>query len=354
MKRVHIAASSEYDVVIGAGLFREAGAHFAEAVGRGGSVAIIAGAQVAAIYAEPLADALRGAGYAVHVFTYPGGEGRKTLATYEEILRFLSEKRMTRGDTVAALGGGTTGDVAGFAAATYQRGMKLVQLPTTYLAAVDSSVGGKTAVNLDAGKNQVGCFYQPRLVLCDTDAFATLPERERVSGMGEIVKYGVLGGEALFALVENADSAAVDEALIARCVGIKSRYVAADEFDTGARMLLNFGHTVGHAIEKCSAYTVPHGHAVAAGMAIISRAAAARGICGASLPARLAAALERHGLPTGTDIPAASLCRAALSDKKLSAGRLRLIVPEEMGKCRVEEIAPEALVDWLNAGGVPC
>ncbi len=354
MKRVHIAASSEYDVVIGAGLFREAGAHFAEAVGRGGSVAIIAGPQVAAIYAEGLSEALRGAGYAVHVFTYPGGEARKTLATYEEILRFLSEKRMTRADTVAALGGGTTGDVAGFAAATYQRGMKLVQLPTTILAAVDSSVGGKTAVNLDAGKNQVGCFYQPRLVLCDTKAFVTLPERERVSGMGEVVKYGVLGGEELFSLVENADSSTVDEALIDRCVGIKSRYVAADEFDTGARMLLNFGHTVGHAIEKCSAYAVPHGHAVAAGMAIISRAASARGICGATLPARLAAALDKHGLPTGTDIPAEALCRAALSDKKLSGGQLRLIVPEEIGKCRVEEIAPEALSEWLKDGGVPC
>ena len=353
MKKVHIAASSEYDVIIGAGLCREAGAHFAEAVGCGGSVAIIAGAQVAALYAEALSEALRGAGYAVQVFTYPGGEAHKTLATYEEILRFLSEKRMTRGDTVAALGGGTTGDLAGFAAATYQRGMKLVQLPTTYLAAVDSSVGGKTAVNLDAGKNQVGCFYQPRLVLCDTDFFATLPERERVSGMGEIVKYGVLGGEELFSLIENG-SAAVDDALIARCVEIKSEYVAADEFDTGARMLLNFGHTVGHAIEKCSDYAVPHGHAVAAGMAIISRAAAARGICGADVPARLAAALERHALPISTDIPAEELCRAALSDKKLSGGQLRLIVPEGIGKCRVEPVAPGALGEWLRDGGVPC
>lgn len=354
MKKLHIAASSEYDVLICGGLLNAAGGYFAEAVGYGGKVAIIAGEQVTALYADALGTALRSAGYEVHTFSFPGGEGCKNLATYEHILRFLSDNHFTRSDTVAALGGGTTGDLAGFAAATYRRGMKLIQLPTTLLAAVDSSVGGKTAVNLDSGKNQVGCFYQPHLVLCDTTTFATLPERELKSGMGEIVKYGVLGGEELFSLIERGSNGIKDEELIARCVEIKRGYVTADEFDAGARMLLNFGHTVAHAIEKCSDYTVPHGFAVAAGMAIIARAASTRGICDASLPARLCAVLERLGLPTATDIPADALCAAALSDKKLSGGQLRLIVPEAIGRCRVQPIAPETLVDWLYDGGVPC
>lgn len=352
METVHITASREYDVHLGAQLLPRVGELFKAAVGEGRRVALIAGERVMALYGERVRAYLCAAGYEVHCMSCPGGEKNKTLATYEQILRFLSERRFERSDVLAALGGGTTGDVAGFAAATYRRGMRLVQLPTTLLAAVDSSVGGKTAVNLDAGKNQVGCFYQPELVVCDTSVFATLPEREVKSGMGEVIKYGMLADEALFAMLERADATLPDERVIARCVEIKGGFVAGDEFDTGRRMLLNFGHTVGHAIEKCSDYILPHGCAVAAGMAIVTRAAATRGICPAKTARRLEKLLGKYALPTAADYSAVQLCAAALSDKKLSGGRLNLIVPERVGGCRIENIAPSELGAWLADGGV--
>lgn len=351
MKTVHISVSREYDVHIGEGLLSSAGELFKTGVGEGCSVAIAAGEHVNALYGERLGAALGAAGYKVHYFTYPGGEGYKTLATYEKLLAFLSERHFCRSDVVAALGGGTTGDLAGFAAATYQRGIGFVQVPTTLLAAVDSSVGGKTALNLPTGKNQVGCFYQPRLVLCDTATLSTLTATEIKSGMGEIVKYAMLSGEGLFEALEREGEACVNENTVGECVKIKSAYVAEDEFDTGRRMLLNLGHTIGHAIEKCSAYTVPHGYAVSAGAAMITRAASVRGICADGVSHRLDALLTALGLPTGSDYAAEELYNAALSDKKLNGGKLKLIVPEKIGQCRIEPIAPEELLKWLKAGG---
>ena len=183
-------------------------------------------------------------------FPYPGGEHCKTLATYAALLDFLAAHRLSRSDLIVALGGGVTGDLAGFAAATYQRGIPFVQVPTTLLAAVDSSVGGKTAVNLASGKNQVGCFYQPSLVLCDPDTLRTLPPEEYRNGCAEVIKYAVLRSEPFFSELRTAPVSAQVEHVIATCVSMKRDLVAADEFDRGSRQLLNLGHSFGHAVEK--------------------------------------------------------------------------------------------------------
>ncbi len=352
MTTIHVKASREYDVIIERGILDRAGDEIRRVNDRGSTAAIVAGERVAALYGERLAASLERAGYRVVSFVYPGGEQYKTLETYARLMDFLSREHFTRTDLVAALGGGVTGDLAGFAAATYQRGTAFAQIPTTLLAAVDSSVGGKTAVDLPSGKNQAGCFYQPCAVLCDPDTLSTLPEAEFANGCAEVVKYGVLGDAELFAALERGGVHPQLERVIARCVEMKRDIVEEDEFDTGRRLLLNLGHSVGHAIEKCSGFAVPHGSAVAIGTVVIMRAAAARGICPMSALERTAALLKKCGLPTGTEYTADELSRAMLSDKKIAGGRLRLVVPEDIGRCRIVPAAADELPGWLRDGGI--
>lgn len=352
MKKIHVAASREYDVLIERGILDAAGEETARCAPRARFAAVIAGERVFSIYGARLCAALERAGLEPAVFTYPGGEGCKTLETYEAILNFLAQRRFGRSDAVVALGGGVTGDMAGFAAATYQRGTALVQIPTTLLAMVDSSVGGKTAVNLGSGKNQVGCFYQPYAVLCDPDTLDTLPEAEYKNGCAEVIKYGVLGSEGFFEELKATPAAGQAEHVIETCVTMKRDIVAADEFDTGKRMLLNLGHTVGHAVEKCSGYEISHGCAVAIGMAVIARAAAKRGICTADTAARITDILKAYGLPVETEFTAEALYGAMLADKKISGASVRLIVPEGIGRCRIETVPAAEMREWLRDGGI--
>ena len=352
MTSIHVNASREYDVIIERGILDRAGDELRRVNPNGRIAAIVAGERVAALYGARLAASLERAGYGAVSFVYPGGEKYKTLETYAALMDFLSREHFTRGDAVAALGGGVTGDLAGFAAATYQRGAAFVQIPTTLLASVDSSVGGKTAVDLPTGKNQAGCFYQPCAVLCDPDTLKTLPAAEFANGCAEIVKYGVLGDAALFASLERDGVASQVERVIARCVEMKRDIVEEDEFDTGRRMLLNLGHSVGHAIEKCSGFAVPHGSAVAVGMVVIMRAAVKRGICPAAAAERTERLLAQLGLPTLTAYPADELSRAMLSDKKMTGERLKLIVPEDIGRCRIVPAAADELTGWLRDGGI--
>ena len=231
-----------------------------------------------------------------------------------------------------ALGGGVTGDMAGFAASCYLRGVPFVQLPTTFLAAVDSSVGGKTAVDLRAGKNLCGAFHQPSLVLCDTDTLSTLPAEIFADGAAEALKAGLLCDETLFAKMETGKYQAEIAPIIGRCVEIKAQLVEEDERDTGARQLLNLGHTMGHAAEKISNFSLSHGHAVAMGMAAMARAAERLGICGPCSD-RIAAALMKNGLPAICPYGAEDLVSAALSDKKRSGGKINLVLPKRIGEC---------------------
>lgn len=351
MKTVHIDASKSYDVRIGRGLLDDCGRQIAERV-RCASAAVVADDTVYALYGERVCASLEAAGVRTVCYVFPHGEKSKNLLEYAKILNFLAENRVTRADALIALGGGVTGDLAGFAAATYQRGIPFVQVPTTLLAAVDSSVGGKTAVNLASGKNQVGCFYQPSLVLCDPDTLRTLPPEEYRNGCAEVIKYAVLRSEPFFDALRAEPVSAQVEHVIATCVGMKRDLVAADEFDRGSRQLLNLGHSFGHAVEKCSDYAVPHGCGVAIGMAIIARAAAKRGICTDDTCAQILALLRQYGLPTETAFTRDALTDAARSDKKIADGKLHLIVPERIGRCRIETIPAADIPAWLADGGI--
>ncbi len=350
MIKVHVAASREYEVLIERGLMVRAGRLVSQASGAKKAL-IVSDDNVYPLYGKMLESSLQRAGIEAESLVFPHGEQTKCLANYEKILTRLSARRLGRSDAVVALGGGVIGDLAGFAAATFQRGMELVQVPTSLLAAVDSAVGGKTAVNLPTGKNQVGCFYQPALVLCDTDCLETLPEREYKCGAAEVIKYAVLRDEAFFEGLMAAPISLQPEAVIERCVAMKRDLVAEDEFDRGSRQLLNLGHTIGHGVEACSGFQVLHGQAVAIGMAAISRAAVKKKLCGEESLQRLLRLLDKYGLPTELEYSVEELYSAILADKKLSSGRINLIIPEKIGRCRIESRPVEEMRDWLAAGG---
>ena len=351
MTKIRITASRDYDVAIGEGLLDRAGELVKEVIGPC-TAAVVSDDTVFSLYGERVLCSLEKAGFQTLSVVFPHGEQNKTLATYGTVVNALCDNHLTRGDAVIALGGGVVGDLAGFAAATYQRGIALVQIPTTLLAMVDSSVGGKTAVDLDAGKNQAGCFYQPSLVLCDPEALSTLPEEEYRCGCAEVLKYGVLGNEPFFKELETRHVRGQTAHVIETCVKMKRDIVADDEFDRGQRRLLNLGHSIGHAIEACSDFSVLHGEAVAAGMAIIARAAAAKGYCAAGVPKRIEKALAAYGLPTGTDYPLEALTAAAGTDKKLVGKTMHLVVPYAVGDCRVISIDAADMRGWMRAGGV--
>ena len=304
-----------YTVTIGPGLLERCGMFLGKSL-EPCHVAVISDSNVAPLYLQRTKDSLEKAGFAVSSYIFPAGEESKNLATLSGILEFLAGERLTRTDCVAALGGGVTGDMAGLAAALYLRGVRYIQLPTSLLAAVDSSVGGKTAVDLSAGKNLAGAFLQPAAVLCDTDCLGTLTPEFFADGAAEAIKTGVLCDEDLFALFEGpplSPASPVLPEIIARCVRYKAGVVERDEKEQGERKLLNLGHTVGHAIEKCSGFTIPHGHAVAAGMAVMAQAAEALGWTQQPVAARIAACLEKNHLPTGTDFSPEALAEAALT-----------------------------------------
>ena len=256
---------------------------------------------------------------------------------------------MTRTDVIVALGGGVVGDLAGFAAATYMRGIPYIQVPTTLLAAVDSSVGGKTAIDLDAGKNLVGVFYQPKLVLCDYTVLEALPPRIFVEGCAEVIKYGMIADKELFYMMGNESQSDLEE-VVSRCVEIKSDIVREDEFENGTRKMLNFGHTVGHAVEKLSNYNISHGKAVAIGMAIETMAAVRMGKCGINCYRELVDLLHKYGLPYTTRYSADDLSKVALSDKKRSGGKITLIVPEEIGICSLLDVEVNELKNIIESG----
>ncbi|HWR24127.1 MAG TPA: 3-dehydroquinate synthase [Feifaniaceae bacterium] len=349
MRTVPIRTSRSYDVLIGGGLLKDAGRALLTVQPKC-TVALVSDATVDRLYGDAAANFLSEAGYAVERFSFPAGEASKNIHTLSNLLEFMGEKRITRTDCVAALGGGVTGDLAGFAAAVYLRGIRYVQLPTTLLSAVDSSVGGKTGIDLSAGKNLAGAFYQPSLVLCDTDTLYTLPEEVFRDGLSECIKYGVIWDADLFRRFSEPLSGEALEAVIARCVAIKGEIVREDEFELGVRRLLNFGHTAGHAVETCSGYAIPHGHAVAVGMAVVARAAYRRGLCAKDCRDEILWMLGRNALPTRSPYPADALYEAALADKKRRGGSISLIVPREIGRCEALEFPVSEVFSFFNDG----
>ena len=349
IRTIQVHTAPAYEVSIGGGLLHTCGQRLREVLAPC-RVAVITDSTVAPLYLKTVTGSLEGAGFTVCSYTFPAGEGSKNFTTLAAILEFLAEQHLTRTDCVAALGGGVTGDMAGFAAACYLRGIRCVQLPTTLLSAVDSSVGGKTAIDLAAGKNLAGAFLQPTAVLCDTDCLRSLPAEVFADGAAEAIKTGVLDDEGLFVLFEDGTLTTAPDEVIARCVRYKAGVVERDEKEQGERKLLNLGHTAGHAIEKCSGYAIPHGHAVAAGLAIIARSAEALGWAAEPIAARIAACLAKNGLPTGTNYTAEALAEAALADKKRSGGDITLVIPKKIGVCELKKVSVTDLLPIIRAG----
>ncbi|HIT69865.1 MAG TPA: 3-dehydroquinate synthase [Candidatus Aphodomonas merdavium] len=350
MIRIAVPASRSYEVLIAPGLLARLGALCRE-VCPSQRAMLVTDSRVAPLYLQKAASSLASAGFCVSTFVFPVGEKNKNGATYLRLLNALARCGLTRSDLLLALGGGVTGDLCGFAAATYMRGIPLVQLPTTLLACVDASVGGKTAIDLAAGKNLAGAFYQPRLVLCDTSLLATLPAGVFACGCAEMIKCAMLGGPALLEAMQAAPIRnRPPEELISACVALKRDLVVQDEFDTGVRRLLNLGHTFGHALERLSGYRMPHGQAVAAGMAIITRAAVRKGICPQECMDALGTLLAQNGLQARAGFRAQALFEAALLDKKRAGDTITLVVPTGIGRCELLEQPVQALCAWAHAG----
>ena len=349
MRSIHVAASREYDVHIGPGLLDELGSRAADVL-RGRNAVIVTDSNVEPLYLDRALTSMRAAGFNAEGYVIPAGEASKCGTTYLNLVNFLAERHLTRADGLVALGGGVVGDLTGFAAATYLRGVGLIQVPTTLLACVDSSVGGKTAIDLPAGKNLCGAFYQPWLVLCDPQTIESLPDSVLSDGCAEVIKYGMLGDGNLLRRLQEVHIRDQLEAVIARCVEMKRDVVEGDEFDTGRRQLLNLGHTFAHSIEKLSDYTIPHGSAVAVGMQIITRAAVRKGLCPRDCLDALEALLKKYKLPTETQYSPEQLAEVALSDKKRKGDTLTLVVPCAWGESALRPVPVAELADWARAG----
>ena len=351
MRNVSVGASKNYDVWVGDGLLSEVGERISAACG-GTAALVVTDDAVNALYGDAVLRSLQAAGYSTARFIFPHGERSKNMETYVSILHALGEANLSRSDVLVALGGGVAGDMAGFAAATYLRGIHFAQIPTTLLAMVDSSVGGKTAIDLPTGKNQAGAFYQPDIVLCDIGTLRTLSDECFSDGCAEVVKHGVILSSGLFELLKQPIWPQLED-IVARNVEIKRAVVVVDEHETGIRRILNFGHTIGHGVEVCSRYSVSHGRAVAIGMAATARAAFRMGVCDGFCCSEIIDMLVRFGLPFETDIPVDMLVNAAFYDKKRSGGVIALVLPEKIGKCIIMDYKMEDLAEFIRLGLAP-
>lgn len=349
MQKVTVHASRNYEILIGSGLLSALGEETARCV-HGKKVCLVSDSNVYPLHGPVAEESLKKAGFHVISYVFPAGEESKNGGNYLSLLNFLARNQLTRADCLIALGGGVTGDLTGFAAATYLRGIAFIQVPTTLLAAVDSSVGGKTAIDLPAGKNLAGAFYQPNLVLCDTDTLQTLPREIFLDGCAEVIKYGILYDKPFFEYLQAAGPEFDRERVIRRCVELKRDVVAEDEFDTGERMKLNLGHTVGHGVEAKSHFAVSHGKAVAIGTAIVSRAAAQGGMLSRLDADTIVDTLQAFGLPTVTAYTAEELVHYMLSDKKRAGGTVNLIVPRTIGRCDIVPTPVEQLDAFVQSG----
>lgn len=349
MITVNVKASKEYPVYIGSGAMYRAG-EFAKAHAPGHRAMLVTDSNVEPLYGTRVRASLEKAGYEVFNFVFRAGEKSKCRDTLFDLLESAAEAGLTRSDIFVALGGGVTGDLCGLAASLYMRGVPFVQIPTTLLAAVDSSVGGKTAIDLNAGKNLCGTFWQPACVICDPDALLTLLPQVYADGMAEVIKYGVICSPDIFETVKNKPDPEKIGDIIASCVQTKADVVADDEFDRGRRALLNLGHTFGHAIEKCSDFTISHGSAVAIGMLMSARVSAKLGFCDPECIDDIKNALINNELPVSCGYSAAELAKAALSDKKKSGNAIAFVLMRSIGNSFTYKIDVEELEKIFQIG----
>ena len=355
MQKLTVHTSRTYDVLMEEGLLASAANYIAEVLppSPAGSVAkrkccVICDRTVYELYGKtekPLQQGLLAAGYEVGYYAFPPGEGSKTMNAAAGICRFMAEHRFTREDFIIALGGGVCGDLAGFAASIYMRGVPFVQIPTTLLAMADSSIGGKTGVNTEAGKNMIGTFWQPHLVLIDPLVLETLDHDQLLNGLAEIIKAGFIAdGTILDAISEGLPEAAF------KSLQVKKAIVEEDERESGRRKLLNYGHTIGHALEKCSNYSIPHGNAVMNGMFLTALAAEDLGWCGTPSSDLIRTVIDAFAYPIYTDYTAAQLAEAAASDKKRSSDTIVIVYPDRPGCCATRDLPVSNLEDFIRRG----
>jgi 3-dehydroquinate synthase len=341
---IRVTASASYNVFIVENGLNNIGDYIKKEIGVC-RLAMLTDDKVDALYTDTVMKSLEKSGMVCSKYVIPNGERSKNTDNVLAFINFMAENHITRSDAVIALGGGVIGDMAGFASAIYQRGIKYIQIPTTLLAAVDSSIGGKTAVDIPSGKNLIGAFHQPSLVYLDTATLNTLDPNVLRDGYAEVIKYGVILDENLFKAVSEPNATDIKQ-IIKRCIEIKRDVVAADEFDQGMRGLLNFGHTIGHAIEKLSDYTVSHGEAVAKGMVRAAAMGAKKGLGDFSKP--IIEVLKRYGFDLSCPYSAKELFDAALSDKKCQDDGITLILPQEIGKCGLFKVTTKELLSLLK------
>ncbi len=346
MRKVLIKASKKYEVLIEKGLLKKSGELISHYAG-GDSAVIVTDENVAGIYADIVEKSLKEAKINVFKFVAPAGEKAKSTETYMNLINFLAQKSLNKNDVIVSLGGGTVGDLSGFAASTYLRGINYVQIPTTFLASIDSSVGGKTALNLKEGKNLMGSFYHPCAVICDTQTFDTLPKKVYNEAYGELIKYAMIADRSLFETIKGEFNI---ESTIERCVSIKNRIISLDEYDKGIRRLLNFGHTIGHAVEILSDFSVPHGYAVSVGMNIITNCSVKKGISDEKCLEELNNMQKRFNLPTKCEYDLDSVFDVILHDKKRKKDKITAVLPQKIGKCILKEFTLDDFKEFLKEG----
>ncbi|SCW63896.1 3-dehydroquinate synthase [Ruminococcaceae bacterium YRB3002] len=358
--RIHVKASREYDVVIGTGLISRAGSLMKEAVPKATKILIVSETNVAPLYLDTVRESLTGEGFECVEYVFEAGEQSKNIDTVAGMWGVMAKAGFTRTDAAVALGGGVTGDMAGFAAATFLRGIQVVQIPTSLLAQVDASVGGKTGIDLPEGKNQVGAFHQPSMVIEDIECLGTLSEDKFTEGLGEVLKYAFIMDTELYGMLSEymAEGKAANlqhdrEMLIrtvTKCVEDKVDVITGDEFDTGRRQILNFGHTIGHVIERNSGFTKDHGVCVAMGMGIMTGRSLAAGLMDQDTHDKIISLIKGYGLPVTDDITPEDAVSGAMNDKKKRGNTISLILVNRIGEAEIVPMTPEQMLEFLTRG----
>lgn len=350
MEKLTVKVDKSYDILIGQDILGSIG-HRAKDLNGLGKVLVVSDDIVHSLYGEVVYNSLKDAGYNVFEFTFNHGEKSKNLNTFSQIINFLAEQGFVRSDLIIALGGGVVGDISGFVAASYMRGIDYIQVPTTLLSMIDSSVGGKTAVDLEAGKNLVGAFYQPRLVLIDTNTLLTLPCIEYKNGMGEVIKYAVLEGGELKDLVLDGVKLSDTQSItrfVYLCVDSKRKIVEEDEKESNIRRLLNLGHTFAHAIEKLSLYEIPHGLCVAAGLDIIARISNAHSKLSDIDYMTILNILEKYELNNMNPYTIDQMIDIIKLDKKVESDNINFVMPYAFGDCRIEKVKLSQIKEFVK------
>lgn len=348
MRTVKVNTNTPYDIIIERGLIKDIGPLVRD-VSHASKITVITDTNVEKYYADDVVYSLKKSGFDTSLFVYEAGEKNKTLSTISEMYDHMAAFHMSRKDIVVALGGGVCGDMAGFAAATYMRGIDFVQVPTSLLAQVDSSVGGKTGVDISYGKNLVGAFHQPVLVVIDPDTLNTLPEYYINDGMAEIIKYGCIKDKELFKTLGNKNALEIIDDVIERCVSIKRDVVDRDEKEAGERMLLNFGHTLGHSLEKIYNFEgLSHGQAVAIGMVMITKASEKAGLTEEGSTKKIISLCEKYKLPISDKADKKEIAELCAGDKKAGAGSVNLVLLKTIGESFIRKTSLDELYNFIN------